>query len=62
VTVEKVVAEDVKPKATRKKKEPEPVDVSPSNRKYVSSPWKIGAHISAAGGVENAIVNAHNIG
>ncbi|TEB21425.1 AP endonuclease [Coprinellus micaceus] len=28
----------------------------------VSSPWKVGAHVSAAGGVENAVVNAAMIG
>ena len=28
----------------------------------VDSPWKIGAHVSAAGGVENAVLNAAMIG
>ena len=28
----------------------------------VTSPWKIGAHVSAAGGVENAVLNAARIG
>ncbi|KAG0701688.1 xylose isomerase-like protein [Suillus ampliporus] len=28
----------------------------------VSSPWKIGAHVSAAGGVENAVRNAAKVG
>ena len=28
----------------------------------VSSPWKVGAHVSAAGGVENAVANAAAIG
>jgi len=28
----------------------------------LDSPWKIGAHVSAAGGVENAVVNASSIG
>jgi len=28
----------------------------------VSSPWKVGAHVSSAGGVENSIVNAATIG
>lgn len=27
-----------------------------------SSPWKVGAHVSSAGGVENAVVNAAKIG
>lgn len=28
----------------------------------IKTPWKIGAHVSAAGGVENSIVNASSIG
>jgi len=28
----------------------------------VNSPWKVGAHVSAAGGVENAVTNAITIG
>ncbi|KAF9070827.1 xylose isomerase-like protein [Rhodocollybia butyracea] len=28
----------------------------------VESPWKVGAHVSAAGGVENAVLNASKIG
>ena len=28
----------------------------------VTGPWKIGVHISAAGGVENAVLNAARIG
>lgn len=28
----------------------------------VNSPWKVGAHVSAAGGIENAVVNAVSIG
>ena len=28
----------------------------------IDTPWKIGAHVSSAGGVENAIVNASSIG
>ena len=28
----------------------------------VDSPWKVGAHVSAAGGVENAVTNAAAIG
>jgi len=28
----------------------------------VESPWKVGAHVSAAGGVENAVTNAVTIG
>ncbi|KAI0761411.1 xylose isomerase-like protein [Irpex lacteus] len=30
--------------------------------KRVESPWKFGPHVSAAGGVENAVLNAANIG
>ncbi|EFI28286.1 endonuclease IV [Coprinopsis cinerea okayama7 len=39
----------------------EPVDTS-SFLPRVKSPWKVGAHVSAAGGVENAVVNAAAIG
>ena len=49
------------PKAGRKKKaaqEPTPADYPPRN----SREWKVGAHISAAGGIENAILNAAKIG
>lgn len=28
----------------------------------IKTPWKIGAHVSSAGGVENSIVNASSIG
>ena len=28
----------------------------------MDSPWKFGPHVSAAGGVENAVVNAASIG
>ncbi|KAF9220198.1 AP endonuclease [Gyrodon lividus] len=37
---------------------PKPSDFAPR----VSSPWKIGAHVSAKGGVENTIVNAARVG
>ncbi|KAF8836136.1 AP endonuclease [Paxillus ammoniavirescens] len=36
---------------------PKPSDFAPR----VSSPWKIGAHVSAQGGVENTIVNAARV-
>ncbi|EIN06965.1 AP endonuclease [Punctularia strigosozonata HHB-11173 SS5] len=51
------------PKKRRAKKKGK--DVSPHPEDYrvrVSSPWKVGAHVSAAGGVENAIQNAASIG
>ena len=31
-------------------------------RDRVDSPWKVGAHVSSAGGVENAVTNAVTIG
>jgi hypothetical protein len=31
-------------------------------RDRVDSPWKVGAHVSSAGGVENAVTNAASIG
>ncbi|KIM22190.1 hypothetical protein M408DRAFT_333026 [Serendipita vermifera MAFF 305830] len=49
------------PKGGRKKKaaqEPTPADYPPR----ISREWKVGAHISAAGGIENAILNAAKIG
>lgn len=42
----------------RAKEEPKPADYRPR----VSSPWKVGAHVSAAGGVENAVQNAADVG
>jgi AP endonuclease 1 len=42
----------------RTKSEPKPEDY----RVRVTSPWKVGAHVSAAGGVENAIQNAAELG
>lgn len=36
---------------------PKPSDFAPR----VSSSWKVGAHVSAAGGVENTIVNAARV-
>lgn len=44
---------------SKKKLVPDPSDFLARNRE---NPWKIGAHVSAAGGVENAIVNAAMIG
>ncbi|KAI5116240.1 hypothetical protein M0805_001234 [Coniferiporia weirii] len=38
------------------------VEPDPSEYTRVSNPWKFGAHVSAAGGVENAILNAAKIG
>ncbi|KAG6371883.1 xylose isomerase-like protein [Boletus reticuloceps] len=49
------------PRKARQKKEhaiPKPSDFAPR----VSSAWKVGAHVSAAGGVENTIVNAARVG
>ncbi|KIJ16658.1 hypothetical protein PAXINDRAFT_98484 [Paxillus involutus ATCC 200175] len=46
------------PTGTRKEAPiPKPFDFTPR----VSSPWKIGAHVSAKGGVENTIVNAARV-
>lgn len=55
-----VVEAQVKVVKKRKKvvEEPAPADYP----KRVECDWKIGAHISAAGGVENAILNAADIG
>ena len=43
---------------SRLKDEPMPEDY----RARVSSEWKVGAHVSSAGGVENAIQNAAQVG
>jgi AP endonuclease 1 len=50
---------DSQPKRTRKTSIKE-VDKTLPERQ--SSLWKVGAHVSSAGGVENAVVNAANIG
>lgn len=47
-----------KPRAKKADVEPRPGDYPPRESKG----WKIGAHISAAGGVEAAIANAAKIG
>lgn len=49
----------IDPKKTRSKKSKDP---SPGNYPRITNEWKFGAHVSAAGGVENAIVNAAEIG
>ncbi|KAH0826901.1 xylose isomerase-like protein [Lanmaoa asiatica] len=49
-----------RPRKVRQKKEhtnPKPSDFTPR----VSSAWKVGAHVSAAGGVENTVVNAARV-
>lgn len=55
-----------KAKATPKPKgktKPKPKAYDPTTfLPRISSPWKVGAHVSAAGGVENAVVNAAMIG
>ena len=48
------------PKKPRKKAQAEADPAAYPLR--VQSAWKIGAHVSAAGGVENAILNAASIG
>lgn len=54
-------AANVKPKKQRKKKAVNPLKPSDFPPRVVSL-WKVGAHVSAAGGVENAIANAAAIG
>jgi hypothetical protein len=57
-----VASSEPKPKRARKKKPP-PEPPKPSDFPLrVNSSWKVGAHVSAAGGVENAITNAAAIG
>jgi AP endonuclease 1 len=55
--------EQVPPKKQRvrskgKDTSPQPEDYPPR----ISSLWKVGAHVSAAGGIENAVQNAASIG
>ncbi|KAF5361262.1 hypothetical protein D9758_010314 [Tetrapyrgos nigripes] len=58
------------PKAKRKAMSPEDVDEDTDSnyeplcklRVWTSLPWKVGAHVSAAGGVENSVTNAARIG
>jgi len=62
-TTEDVAVANSPAKTTRKltghtKGEPRPEDY----RARISSPWKVGVHVSAAGGVENAIQNAAELG
>ncbi|PPQ68236.1 hypothetical protein CVT24_005044 [Panaeolus cyanescens] len=45
-----------------KRKRTKGVDVSNPLPRDSTSLWKVGAHVSSAGGVENAILNAHAIG
>ena len=54
------ISPDMKKRKTtgRTKDEPKLGDY----RVRVTSPWKVGAHVSAAGGVENAIQNAAELG
>ncbi|TFK33854.1 xylose isomerase-like protein [Crucibulum laeve] len=49
------------PKRLRKPKATTNIDPS-TFLERIASPWKVGAHVSAAGGVENAVTNAAAIG
>ncbi|KAH8106397.1 xylose isomerase-like protein [Phellopilus nigrolimitatus] len=51
-----------KSKTTKKKRKKVVEEPSPSDYPRVASEWKFGAHVSAAGGVENAVLNAAEIG
>jgi AP endonuclease-1 len=56
VSAEKASGKSVRKRNTKTKTEEEPkVEDYPSR---VDNAWKIGAHVSAAGGVENVILNA----
>ncbi|EIM89548.1 AP endonuclease [Stereum hirsutum FP-91666 SS1] len=60
VPLQETVAKESTKKRTRKKSAPSEFPEDYPRR--VNSPWKVGAHVSAAGGVENAILNAARIG
>jgi AP endonuclease-1 len=49
-------------KAVRKAKVNKSSEIPEDYPARVANAWKIGAHVSAAGGVENAILNAAKIG
>ncbi len=51
-----------KPLASRRKNNMKPSCPPMTLEERTSNPWKVGAHVSAAGGVENAIINAAMIG
>lgn len=51
-----------KKKPTRRKKEPPSEPIQEDFMARASRSWKVGPHVSAAGGVENAIVNAASVG
>ncbi|KAF9043939.1 xylose isomerase-like protein [Panaeolus papilionaceus] len=55
--------EDAEPVAkTKRKAKVKGVDLSNPLPRQIKSPWKVGAHVSSAGGVENAVLNAVAIG
>ncbi|KAG9038893.1 hypothetical protein FRB95_013571 [Tulasnella sp. JGI-2019a] len=58
----KEMAKVTKKKPSKKIKEPTPEPVLEHYQPRSSNSWKIGAHVSAAGGVENAVTNAASIG
>lgn len=58
----KELTEVPKPKPRKKAKEPPVEPVLEDFKPRVQNEWKIGAHVSAAGGVENAVKNAASIG
>ncbi|KAG6834477.1 hypothetical protein H0H93_009421 [Arthromyces matolae] len=50
------------PSRSRKSQKIQPnIDINSFPKRHIS-PWKVGAHVSVAGGVENAILNAAEIG
>lgn len=63
VTITSASKAESSKKTVRRKKVKEVVEPDPADYpSRVETPWKIGAHVSAAGGVENAIINAAEIG
>ncbi|KAF8163804.1 xylose isomerase-like protein [Crassisporium funariophilum] len=59
-----VLVREAESSSTKRKRKTKAKDVPDKSTflERVESPWKIGAHVSAAGGVENAVVNAAAIG
>ncbi|KAI6139529.1 xylose isomerase-like protein [Pisolithus tinctorius] len=55
----------VEPPPTKRRRTTRPDDTDVTTEVFptrVCSPWKVGPHVSAAGGVENAVLNAARIG
>jgi AP endonuclease 1 len=62
VNAEKTVSEELEARIKSKRKRTKRGTYDPADFQRQTNEWKFGAHVSAAGGVENAIINAAKIG